>query len=115
MQFNGDNTYPDCQKCGRCCKINVLCMTADDYRTIQRFVEEHDISPIDYGGLRCCFQNDDCTCMIWSARPQVCRLHNCQIPRRDVLAMDPTIVVDEDLWLVDLHANFVAQQSNAAT
>lgn len=107
MRFDGDNTYPDCERCGRCCELNALCMTADDYRAIQRAIEECGISPINYGKERCCFQRADRTCMIWDVRPQVCRLHNCTIPRREVLALDSSIVVDEDLWLVDLHENFV--------
>ena len=107
MRFEGDNTRPDCDRCGNCCRINVLCMTAEDYLAIKQYVSARDIVPNDYGKQRCCFQNPDATCMIWETRPQVCRLHNCLIPRREVLKIDPTIVVDEDVWLVDMHDSFV--------
>ena len=106
-QFDGDNSYPDCRKCGTYCTINVLCMTSDDYRAIKRSVAQRGITPTDYGKKRCCFQTPDFTCMIWDARPQVCRLFNCHIPRREVLQMDPSIQVDEDLWMVDMHEAFV--------
>ena len=102
-----DNTYPDCRQCGSCCRLNVLAMTADDYAIVKRFVAERNVRPNDYAKQRCCFQNPDFTCMIWEARPQVCRLHNCHVPRRKILEDNPGIVVDEDLWLVDMHENFV--------
>ena len=107
MRFDGDNTYPDCKQCGNCCRVNALCMTAEDFRAIQRYVEERNVTPIDYGKTRCCFQSAQSTCLIWEARPQVCRLPNCHIPRHRILQMDPSIKVDEDLWLVDMHALFV--------
>lgn len=111
MKFDGDNTYPDCEQCGHCCEINALCMTAVDYEIITCAIKTRGISPINYNGRRCCFQNEDRTCMIWDVRPQVCRLHNCHIPRHRVLEMDPSIEVDEDLWLVDLHRNFVVKEA----
>ena len=107
MQIESDNTYPDCKQCGTCCAINVLCMTADDYLKMKHFVEERGIAPIDYDRRRCCFQNPNGTCLIWEARPQVCRLYNCHVPRWRILETHPSIEIDDDLWMIDLHAMFV--------
>ena len=85
-------------------------MTAGDYRRIERAIAERNLEPIDYGKERCCFNLPDRTCMIWADRPQVCRLHNCHVPRREILEMNPSIIVDEDFWLVDMHENFVGNR-----
>ena len=45
--------------------------------------------------------------MVWEARPQVCRLHHCQVPRHEVLRQNPAIKLPDYLPLLDLHAEFV--------
>ena len=27
LHFDGENSYPECQRCGSCCQVNVLAMT----------------------------------------------------------------------------------------
>ena len=106
MMFSADNTYPECEKCGFCCEINVLCVSQDEAAAIRDYIAENDISPIDYDKQRCCFQTKDRTCMIWEVRPQTCRLHNCHVPRIEILKANPDIVVDDDKGLIDLHEAF---------
>ncbi len=50
--------------------------------------------------------------MIWEARPQICRLHNCHVPRIEVLRLNPSIVVDDDMPLIDLHDAFILGDSS---
>ena len=109
LSFDGDNSYPDCEQCGHCCEyINLIAISDEDLSIMKAYVEEHHIQPRDRGKLCCCFQRDDGGCMIWAARPQICRLYNCHVPRIQVLAANPDIVVPDDLPLVDLHDTFVA-------
>ena len=82
-------------------------MTEGDFRRISHYMDENALRPIDYGKERCCFQNADRTCMVWAARPQVCRLHSCQASRLQIVETDTSLQVDEDLWLVDMHEAFV--------
>lgn len=77
------------------------------------FVRENGITPKDQRSERCCFQNDDRTCMIWDARPQICRLHNCHVPRIEILRRNPDIHVPDDIPLRNLHEEFVVRCSDA--
>ncbi len=82
-------------------------MSHEEYRTIRAYMEEHGVKPIDYGKEYCCFRQADGRCGIWDARPQICRLYNCHVPRIQVLAANPSIVVDDDKPLIDLHDAFI--------
>ena len=106
--FDGDNASPGCECCGRCCRLNVLALTADEVRAMRRPIREHDVKPEDKGGECCPFLRADSRCDIWDARPQPCRLYSCRVPRVEVLRQNPRIVIPEDLLLVDLHEEFVA-------
>ena len=70
-------------------------------------IEHKGVRPIDRNRRCCPLRSDEGTCMVWEARPQVCRLHHCQVPRREVLRQNPAIVVPERLALLDLHAEFI--------
>ena len=48
--------------------------------------------------------------MIWEARPQVCRLFNCHVPRIEILKQNPSIVV-RGHSLLDLTEEFVRGRS----
>lgn len=106
LVFDGDNSYPDCEGCGHCCQLNIICVTPDELATMRAYVEAHDIKPIDQNKERCCFQLPDHRCMIWEARPQICRLHNCHVPRIEILRRNPDIIVPDDPALIDLHEAF---------
>ena len=97
LRFDGDNSYPDCTCCGQCCGLNVLAI-------------KH-VRPIDRKGERCPLQSPEGGCMIWEARPQVCRLFNCHVPRIEILKQNPSIVVPEDIPLLDLTEEFVRGRS----
>ena len=101
------NTYPDCNRCGHCCELNIIAITDDDLENMHAYVRENDIAPKDQNAQRCCFQNDDRTCMIWEARPQICRLHNCNVARIEILKRNPNIHVPDDIPLRNLHEQFV--------
>lgn len=105
---NDINTYPDCKRCGHCCELNVIAITDADLKVMHEHVRSHGIIPVDQNSERCCFQRPDRTCMIWEARPQICRLHNCNIPRKEILRRDPSIHVPDDIPLRNLHEEFVS-------
>lgn len=107
LHFDGDNSFPDCRQCGICCGLNVIAVTAEEACRMRDYVAEHNIQPIDRGKERCCLQSPEGTCMIWEARPQVCRLHHCQVSRFEILEQNPSIKVPEDLYLIDLNECFL--------
>lgn len=106
LRMDGDNSYPDCACCGQCCGINVLAITEQELARMLAVVEERHITPINRGKDRCCLQSPDGTCMIWDARPQVCRLYNCHVPRKTIVAEHPELDIPENPPLVDLYDAF---------
>ena len=107
LRFDGDNSFPDCACCGTCCELNVLAISKAERDAMHACIEREGVQPIDRGRRCCPLRSDEGTCMVWEARPQVCRLHHCQVPRREVLRQNPAIVVPERLALLDLHAEFI--------
>lgn len=108
LLFDGDNSYPGCQCCGSCCvDVNILCVSYEEIDTIKTYIEQHHISPTDYNKKRCCFMDEDNRCKIWEVRPQTCRLYNCHVPRKDLLKQNPSLVVDDDKPLIDMHDAFI--------
>lgn len=105
--FDGDNSYPDCERCGRCCRINVLAVLPEEVARMRAYIEEHDIAPRDRGKEVCCFQGDDGRCLVWEARPQICRLHHCRVPRHRVVQLNPQLCIPADPPLIDLHECFL--------
>ncbi|MDO4183209.1 MAG: YkgJ family cysteine cluster protein [Coriobacteriia bacterium] len=107
LRFDGDNSYPDCEGCGKCCEyMCVMAVTREELQTMRDYVRDHDIHPIDYNRTCCCFRGPDNLCMIWEARPQVCRLHHCKVPRKTILEQNPSIQVPEDMPLIDVYDTF---------
>ena len=96
LHFDGENSFPECERCGSCCQVNVLAMTHEEVARIRAYVAEHDIHPIDRRKQGCCFQNADGS-----------RLHNCHVSRIEILRRNPDIHVPEDIPLVDLHECFI--------
>ena len=107
LHFDGDNSFPECRCCGNCCRVNVLAMTHEEVERIRAYIAEHGIVPIDRNKERCCLEALDGRCMVWEARAQVCRLHNCHVPRFEILLRNPSITVPSDLPLVDMHECFI--------
>ena len=74
LHFDGENSYPECQRCGACCQVNVLAMTHEEVARIRAYMVEHDVRPIDRHKESCCFQNENGDgCMVWPVRARVCR------------------------------------------
>lgn len=108
LHFDGENSYPECRRCGSCCQVNVLAMTHEEVERIRAYIAAHDIHPIDRHKQSCCLEAADGQgCMVWEARAQVCRLHNCHVSRIEILRRNPSIRVPEDIPLVDLHECFI--------
>lgn len=107
LHFDGDNSFPECSGCGHCCHLNVIAVSPEEVARMRWYAATHDVTPVDYGKTCCCFLGEDGHCMIWEARPQICRLYNCQVPRRDILRLNPDIVVDDDKPLIDIHDAFI--------
>lgn len=109
LTFDGDNSYPDCKQCGTCCEITVLAMLPEELDKMHSYITENNIKPNTEDKGKCCFVQADGRCGIWEARPQVCKLFNCHVPRFEVLRQNPNITVPENLILVDLHKEFSAE------
>ena len=107
LHFDGDNSFPECRCCGNCCRVNVLAMTHEEVERIRAYMAAHRVVPIDRNKERCCLEAPDGRCMVWEARAQVCRLHNCHVPRFEILLRNPSITVPSDLPLVDMHECFI--------
>lgn len=107
LHFDGDNSFPDCRCCGNCCRVNVLAMTHEEVERIRVYMAAHHVVPIDRNKERCCLEAPDGRCMVWEVRAQVCRLHNCHVPRFEILLRNPSITVPSDLPLVDMHECFI--------
>ncbi|MDO4291090.1 MAG: YkgJ family cysteine cluster protein [Eggerthellaceae bacterium] len=107
LRFDGDNSFPDCEQCGRCCHINVIAVSPEEVARMRAYASEHGIEPIDYGKDRCCFSGADYRCRVWEARPQICRLFNCRVTRKEILRRNPSIVIDDDKPLIDIHDTFI--------
>lgn len=101
-----DNAYPDCEMCGGCCsRMSVLAVTEEEYFHMVEAAK--DVQPIDRGEAGCPLLDDDGRCLIWQARPQVCRLYHCHVPRTQVLKDHPEIQVPEKLHLICLRETFL--------
>lgn len=111
LRFDGDNSYPDCACCGQCCHLNVLAITPDEPDAMHRCIDEKGVVARDRKGEACPLQSPEGGCMIWEARPQVCRLFNCHVPRIEILRQNPDIVVPDDIPLLDLNEEFVRGRS----
>lgn len=109
LTFSGDNSFPDCECCGKCCHLSALALTAEEVQAMHDYAREHGVQPRDRQNTCCPFAQADGRCGIWEARPQPCRLYHCRVPRTEVLRQNPSIEVpEEQLMLVNLHEEFVA-------
>lgn len=79
----------ECTGCGACCG-SMLPVSAEEIRTIQRYVKRHGIKPyVDRGpwsnfdfDLTCPFLDrgkKDKKCRIYEVRPFICRMFNCHV------------------------------------
>lgn len=107
LHFDGENSFPECSGCGHCCHLNVIAVSPEEVARMRWYAAANGVEPIDRGKTCCCFLGEDGHCMIWEARPQICRLYNCHVPRREVLRQNPSIVVDDDKPLIDIHDAFI--------
>lgn len=107
VTFDGDNAYPDCEQCGRCCHLNVIAVLPEEVEQMRASIAEQGIVPRDRGREACPLQGEDNRCMIWEARPQICRLHHCRVPRREVMRLNPHLSIPDDPPLIDLHECFL--------
>lgn len=105
--FDGDNSYPDCEQCGKCCHLNVLAVLPEEVARVRAYLREHDVAPRNRGREACPLQGEDGRCMVWEARPQTCRLHHCHVPRWRVVELNPQLRIPEDPPLIDLHDCFI--------
>ena len=101
------NYYPECEICGSCCHLTILCISIDEVEAIKEYVADHGIIARDYGPDRCPFLQDNRRCAVYPVRSQTCRLHNCKLPRKQLLSDNPDLVIDDTKPLVDLRKTFV--------
>ncbi len=105
--FDGDNSFPDCDQCGRCCHLNVIAALPEEVARVRAYMRERGIVPRDRGKEACCLQGEDGRCMVWEVRPQICRLYHCHVPRREVVRLNPQLRIPDDPPLIDLHECFI--------
>lgn len=71
-----------CTKCGKCCFLNYLALTREDYMRLKNYLPRDIISTDYYSPFpfllkikgRCIFLRKDNLCKIYSLRPIICRL-----------------------------------------
>ena len=118
-----ENTIPDystngkCSRCGRCCS-NLLSMTLEDVHRIRDYLQTHSITPapltrpdkfrsIPFDSCPFCdLSGKKATCMIYEARPAICRKFLCNA---DVLAKRYDIngdLVPDSIGQVDCRKTF---------
>lgn len=115
LLFNGDNTYPECECCGDCCHIAVLSITDDELAQMHEYIDANDIVPIDRGYERCPLRGDDGKCMVWEARPKICKLYNCKVPRHEIVREDPALDIADGTPLVVLYEEFIGGEAPIET
>lgn len=103
----GMNAYEGCERCGHCCQLTIICVSPEEAQAMDRYIKENGIVPVDRGPHRCPLQSEEGTCMVYPVRSQTCRLYNCHVPRRDLLAAHPEIVIDDDKPLLDMRRAFL--------
>ena len=107
VRFDGENSYPDCEQCGKCCELTVAAWLPEEVERVRTYIREHGVVPRDRDREACPLQAEDGRCMVWEARPQICRLYNCHVPRREVVRLNPDLRIPEDPPLIDLHDCFI--------
>ena len=111
------STGGECSRCGRCCS-NLLSMTLEDVHRIRDYLQTHSIIPAaparpdrfrDIPFDSCPFCNlseKEATCMIYNARPAICRKFLCNA---DILAKQYDIngdLVPDSIGQVDCRKTF---------
>lgn len=118
-----ENTIPDystngkCSRCGRCCS-NLLSMTIEDVHRIRDYLRMHNVVPapparpnkfrnIPFDSCPFCdLSRKETACMIYEARPTICRKFLCNA---DVLAKQYDIngdLVPDSIGQVDCRKTF---------
>lgn len=83
----------DCRGCGECCG-RFLPLTPLDVARLKSYIERHgvDVAPEVLGegtslaiNLNCPFLGENSECMVYEARPEVCRAYRCDLHRSGAL------------------------------
>ena len=101
------NMYKECEECGACCALTVIAMSGAELERLTAYVSDHRIEPVDRGPGVCPFRKDDMRCMVYPARPNTCRIHDCRVPQHVNEKLHPEIATSEDLPLVDMRLAFI--------
>lgn len=85
-----------CSNCGACCS-NTLPLTKKDVIKLKKYIRKHDIKPISHApsvlmqiiiDAICPFRdNINEKCIIYDARPTICRLYQCDKTMADAIEM----------------------------
>jgi len=89
---NNRNCDGSCSRCGDCCGCVPMPLTKKEAETIVKYVIEHKIKaikPKEVMGtveLRCCYYDKvNKRCMIYEARPEICRTFNCNMSDKEIV------------------------------
>lgn len=97
-----------CSNCGQCCG-NILPLTADEVRTIHRYIRKHQIreekiflpTALPTVNMICPFRNErEKKCNIYAVRPLICKAYQCDKAAVDE-KMDPALLKQErrTVWM----------------
>lgn len=79
-----------CSCCGQCCS-DLLSLSKEEINRIDDYLLSHKVEAIPKRGdidLICPFRNDTLkVCMIYEARPDICRVFKCDRSPKDALAI----------------------------
>ena len=65
----------DCRGCGGCCG-RYIPVSAFDLARLEGWLARHDVTPNVTDGM-CPYLSPDRKCMVYEARPQICRVYRC--------------------------------------
>lgn len=84
----------DCRGCGQCCS-RIIPLSEHDIERMSKYARRHHIEPVpDRAGadeidMLCPWLSDERTCLIYHARPDICRAYRCDMHvRHDFSSMD---------------------------
>ena len=110
--YNYTDKDGNCTRCGNCCSA-LLPLSTKEYKEIERYVRKHKIKPCNhFKGLptkdvpqfdyTCPFRSNlERKCLIYEARPQICRSFVCSKPSKQI-EIDRELIsekrYDVNLW-----------------
>ena len=101
-----------CAKCGECCS-NLLPLAQSEVERIIEYVKTHQINISKPKNGSCPFLSKEKRCLVYEARPLVCRLFKCSAPTPSY--KDFKLLLREDRAICDVKLTFSVLETHCAT